>query len=220
MSSFVRGHVHLPRSTSIPSLLPVPAESLHRVQPPPVQYPFFELWWPGHSPNILRGSIHNEGPETQGAWDVLAGTNGPSQLVQPLGSLSFLWRSHRCDIRGRFFRASLQIRSLPKFRARITRRSVVGRVSLSRRRRRTYGAQEMGSGPLSVKSKLLISLADVFTSGFAVSSNSEHIGAAQGGSLPLFKPEILSPNHCPSTRDCQFHCQHSNSLSRLHIGKE
>ena len=45
--------------------------------------------------------------------------------------------------------------------------------------------QDMGSGPLSVKSKLLISLADVFTSGFAVSSNSD--GAAQ-----LFKPEIKS----------------------------
>ena len=53
--------------------------------------------------------------------------------------------------------------------------------------------QEMGSSLLSVESKLLISLTDVFTSGFAVSSNSEHFGAAPGVSpLPVFEPEIES----------------------------
>ena len=39
----------------------------------------------------------------------------------------------------------------------------------------------------------------------------QHFGAAQGGSpFPRFKPEI--PHCCPSSRDCQFHCQHSISL--------
>ena len=38
----------------------------------------------------------------------------------------------------------------------------------------------MDPGPLSMKSKLYISLTDVFTSEFAVSLNSEHFGAAQG----------------------------------------
>ena len=36
-------------------------------------------------------------------------------------------------------------------------------------------------------------------------------GAAQGGSpFPWFKPEI--PPCCPSTQDCQLHCQHSRPL--------
>ena len=39
----------------------------------------------------------------------------------------------------------------------------------------------------------------------------QHFGAAQGGSpFPWFKPEI--PHCCPSTQDCQFHCQHSIPL--------
>ena len=43
-----------------------------------------------------------------------------------------------------------------------------------------------------MKWKLPISLTDVFTSGFAVSSNSERFGAAQEGSpLPLFKPDDI-----------------------------
>ena len=47
--------------------------------------------------------------------------------------------------------------------------------------------QGMDSRPLSMKSKLPISLTDVFTSEFTVSFNSEHVGAAPGGSpLPAY----------------------------------
>ena len=38
----------------------------------------------------------------------------------------------------------------------------------------------------------------------------QHFGAAQGGPFPWFKPEI--PPCCPSTQDCQSHCQHSIPL--------
>ena len=39
----------------------------------------------------------------------------------------------------------------------------------------------------------------------------QHFGAAQGGSpFPWIKPEI--PHCCPSTQDCQLHCQHSIPL--------
>ena len=42
--------------------------------------------------DIIRGSIHDEGPEPQGAWNSLAGTNGVSQLIQSLGHMSVLSR--------------------------------------------------------------------------------------------------------------------------------
>ena len=53
----------------------------------------------GHSPNIVRGGIHDEGLEPQGAWDGLAGTTDPSQLVQSLGHLSVFERSLICNFR-------------------------------------------------------------------------------------------------------------------------
>ena len=66
--------------------------------------------------------------------------------------------------------------------------------------------QRMDSDSLSMK--LLISLMDVFASGYVVSSNSNISELYRP--FPWVKPEI--PHCCQSTQDCQLHCQHSIPL--------